>query len=736
MSQATSPGAFFVLERHFVKDRYDIFMDMNKKRQVWRFFAGCFIAILLTLGTAVYVGIIEVCAGKISAGNIWGLVQGAVYNPRYIAMFGMILLIVVSGKWKTALLLIYQHRFLFAGLIFVICILLEINGSSIGMWSLIFGEADPGILAGASRSLRTDEWAVSTPMALSQYYDAAGPFSYFSHVVRGTATDVFLEYGQPVRDIAVLFRPFHWGYLFLSPGKALSFFWCGRFIGLFLVSFEFGMLLTENRKRLAGAYAMLMAFAPVVQWWFAVNGLLEMLIYIQLSILMLVKYMRTESYRIRSICIITIVICAGGYVFTMYPAWMVPLAYVLLGLGIWAFMENIRDCRMRKADWLMILAGILVLGLLSGYILLKSGDTIEAMMNTAYPGKRFKTGGTIRQEICNYVSNIWYAMNAEYIGTNVCESSQFTAFFPMCYILPVYVIWREKNKDRLLRIMLPISIFLGIWVVIGFPKIFAKYTLMSYTTDLRTLQIIGVVNLILIFRSMAVMHKAVKRRISLPLAALSGVGVVYAGIILNDEFFGVPEFVVTLIVFTAAFYLALRIPKERAQNVFVAECCLLALVSGLLVNPIRQGVDNIYDLEIVQKIQRIQSEDPEALWISEGLGFPFTEISIVTGAPTLNSTNVYPAMETWRKLDPEGKYEKIYNRYAHIKILIKDEGQAEFQMNKKSPDNFWMSITIADLEKLGVKYIFTNTMFDSQKEKEYNLELLDEWKGFRIYKMG
>lgn len=710
-------------------------MEMNKKRLVWRFFAGCIIAILLTLGTAVYVGIIEVCAGKISAGNIWGLVQGAVYNPRYIAMFGIILLIIVSGKWRIALQLICQHRFLFAGLLFVICILLEINGSSIGMWNLIFGEADPGILAGASRSLRTDEWAVSTPMALSQYYDAAGPFSYFSHVVRGTTTDVFLEYGQPVRDIAVLFRPFHWGYLFLSPGKALSFFWCGRFIGLFLVSFEFGMLLTENRKRLAGAYAMLMAFAPVVQWWFAVNGLVEMLIYIQLSILMLVKYMRTESYWIRGICILVIVICAGGYVFTMYPAWMIPLAYVLLGLGIWAFMENIRDCRMRKADWLMILAGILVLGLLSGYILLKSGDTIEAMMNTAYPGKRFKTGGTIRQETCNYVSNIWYAMNGEYIGTNVCESSQFTAFFPMCYILPVYVMWREKNKDRLLRIMLPVSIFLEIWVVIGFPKMLAKYTLMSYTTDLRTLQIIGVANLILIFRSMALMQKELKRHISLPLAALFGAGVVYVGMILNEEFFGIPEFVVTLIIFIAAFYLMLRIPKERAQNVFVAECCLLALVSGLLVNPVRQGVDNIYDLEIVQKIQRIQSEAPEALWISEGLGFPFTEISIVTGAPTLNSTNVYPAMETWRKLDPEGKYEKIYNRYAHIKILIKDDGPAEFMMNKKSPDNFWMSMTIEDLEKLGVKYIFTNTMFDSQKEKEYNLELLDEWKGFRIYEI-
>ena len=112
---------------------------------------------------------------------------------------------------------IYKYRWIIAAAIFIICVILGINGSSIGEWSSFLGGEDTGLLLGVSRAIRGDEWATSTPMALSQYFDASGAFSYFSDVVIGMPTDVFLEYGQPVRDIAVLFRPFHWGYLFLSP---------------------------------------------------------------------------------------------------------------------------------------------------------------------------------------------------------------------------------------------------------------------------------------------------------------------------------------------------------------------------------------------------------------------------------------------------------------------------------------------------------------------------------------
>lgn len=44
-------------------------------------------------------------------------------------------------------------------------------------------------------------------------------------------TDAFIVYGQPVRSWEVIFRPFHWGYLFLSPAKGLSFFGVWAAIG-------------------------------------------------------------------------------------------------------------------------------------------------------------------------------------------------------------------------------------------------------------------------------------------------------------------------------------------------------------------------------------------------------------------------------------------------------------------------------------------------------------------------
>lgn len=52
-----------------------------------------------------------------------------------------------------------------------------------------------------------------------------------------------------------------------------------------------GMLLSGGDKRLAVSGAFLVAFAPVVQWWFAINGLVEMLVFGQLSVLLLQKYM-------------------------------------------------------------------------------------------------------------------------------------------------------------------------------------------------------------------------------------------------------------------------------------------------------------------------------------------------------------------------------------------------------------------------------------------------------------
>ena len=62
---------------------------------------------------------------------------------------------------------------------------------------------DDGLLFGVNRAVRSDEWAVNTPMAFAQYYDPQGAYPYFGQVMRGAITDSFIVYGQPVWDIAV-----------------------------------------------------------------------------------------------------------------------------------------------------------------------------------------------------------------------------------------------------------------------------------------------------------------------------------------------------------------------------------------------------------------------------------------------------------------------------------------------------------------------------------------------------
>ena len=116
---------------------------------------------------------------------------------------------------------LYKYRYWIALILFILCILFEISGSSIGIWKDFINSnvTEDGVLFGESRAIRSDEWSVLTPMTFSQYFDG---FNYFSNLVRGDTTDVFIIYGLPVLNIVQIFRPFLIGFLFLGISKGIS----------------------------------------------------------------------------------------------------------------------------------------------------------------------------------------------------------------------------------------------------------------------------------------------------------------------------------------------------------------------------------------------------------------------------------------------------------------------------------------------------------------------------------
>ena len=131
---------------------------------------------------------------------------------------------------------------------------------------------------------------------------------------------------------------------------------------------------------------------------------------------------------------------------------------------------------------------------------------------------------------------------------------------------------------------------------------------------------------------------------------------------------------------------------------------------------------------------RSHGQDPEALWAVEGVGFPCINMGIMAGAPTVNSTNVYPNLDRWEILDQKGTNEKVYNRYAHIAVVLKESGSPEFQLNQ--PDVFTVSLTCKDLKKLGVIYLLSGRdsmkQYESSKIKFIKVKKVGNYSIYRI----
>lgn len=663
-------------------------------------------------------------------------------NSSRLVSLSVFLLIVVGAiqyfGWKKLSQFLFKYRYLIALVALIIAVIFEIHGSSTLYWQNYLEDTQTSYqaLIGRAREIRSDEWAVNTPMMMSQYLNHSGVFPYFSETIRGALTDTFIVYGQPVLDIAVIFRPFHWGYLLLSAAKGLSFFWMSRLIMLFLSSFEFGRILTKDKRILALSYAILLTFAPIVQWWFAINGLVEMLIFGQLGMILIDKYMKTQDYRIRLIIALLLVVIAGGFVLTFYPAWQLVLVYVFLVLLLGVVLENSKDFVWDRRDFVILASFVLLLAIGLLYVLRQSGGTIDSVMNTVYPGNSEETGGGQFTRFFLSLGNLLFPLATDVPYANVCELSVFFDFFPMGILMALWVGIKEKKKDPFLLGMLILNGILILWCIFPWPIWLSKISLLSFSKPVRAFLAVGFLNLLLLFRAMAIVETSPKKRtkslIVLGLSSLmsGGAFLIYEGYL--DLRMGLMGFGVMMMTFT----ILINSHRERAKKALLILSLFIAFVGGAFVNPIVSGLDVIEEQKIIHEIKAITKDD-DGLWIyesGEDLGFPVNNLALMAGAPIINSTNVYPNLERWQQLDPDGSNEDIYNRYAHISINLSDEKNEEIFI-LESPDLFRVNLKIADLKTLEIDYILTKRNLSMFSEEEIIFRELANENGFRIYEI-
>lgn len=621
----------------------------------------------------------------------------------------------------------FKYRYIIAAIILVILVVFQIHGSSIGLYDDILGYSNQILLWGSNRPIRSDEYIVNTPLAFSQYYNYAGSFSYFSQIVRGCATDMFMVYGQPVFDIAILFRPFQWGYLFLPQGMGLSFFWSGRLIALFLISVEIGLMLSSSR-RIAFTYAMLVTFSPVIQWWFAVNGLVEMLIFGQLFVFSIDRYMIRTRMVDKVLFAFFMMISAGAYILTFYPAWQIPLAYVFFILMMWRIKINWVGFKTERKDFFLILVMSLFLGGVFYHIFDQSLNTIKSLMGTVYPGHRFSFGGEVLiKQIFSYGGNLFLPYK-DLSFSNNCEASSFFTLFPMGSVLAIIALkqnFKNGKSDFLLKYLLFLEYFMLFWCFIGFPKIFAQFSLLFAAPGNRVFMVMGIIEIILIVRSLGSLNVSIKKNYLIFLSGLISFFVTFSSYYAYSDIFSIGKI---FILFFTIFCCCSLLFSLHKTPICIFFCVVMCLIGGT-VNPVASGVSSVFGNNIAREIRHIVQED-HSLWMVEGDAVK--NYLIMFGAPTINCTNVYPNLERWMEIDRNGEQKDIYNRYAHIGMIISDTASS-FVL--KGADYFEVVVNTYDLRRLNVKYIFTRNDLGKYSDDFASFEKIFEENGYKIYKV-
>ncbi|MBQ9441909.1 MAG: hypothetical protein IJU55_02740 [Selenomonadaceae bacterium] len=114
-------------------------------------------------------------------------------------------------------------------------------------------------------------------------------------------------------------------------------------------------------------------------------------------------------------------------------------------------------------------------------------------------------------------------------------------------------------------------------------------------------------------------------------------------------------------------------------------------------------------------------------------GIMLDNFPIMFGAPTIDSVNVYPVLERWKKFDESGKNFKIYNRYSLIIAKLCNEA-TNFETPR--PDFLNLNLNPADLPRLEVKYIFSRKgELENFSTPQVKIQKIYEDAGSFIYKV-
>lgn len=655
---------------------------------------------------------------------------------------------------------VHQYRYWIAVVVFLFGLTFNLHGSSVANWNnfgvreTITGQqnstsneysgedpANPisvlkswasfppksdGTILGYPRMIRTDEWLVQTPFYISQS-NTGSKLVNKSYGYSGQ--NMVLSYNAPVKHISVIGKPFNWGFLFFGAVKGLSWYWCFKMVGMLLLAYEFGLILTKRNKALSIIGSLWITFTPSVQWWFMQH--LGDVVFYSLAIMVLIHHFFKQEKRLNKIGICLLLVSSiVGFTLVIYPAFQVPFAYVILLFFMFELLDSIKEKRVKASDWWMMLSTALVSGGIIALTLCQSLDALKATLGTLYPGQRQSFGGDFGIEnLSSLFLSFFLPFKTPAFSNQVELSASFNLLIPALLTLPLVVL-RRQLKDNLFGIAMGIySLFLLLYTFVGVPKIITKLLLFTYVPSNRSWQALSIIAVFMSLWGIAYLWSEKQRKSRLLLSALSLVGIVAVCMTTlwspeRAAYMGKKYLLAVFLIYALAVISIFF--KRKALFGFVAVAAIA--LSGMTVNPLVTGLRVIEDKKLSVEIKKIVSESPNSYWLTEGSLYNYPQMF---GAKTINSVRFYPDKKLMNVLDPVNEMEQAWNRYSHMQVFLTNE---KTKMEAPVPDVLNMQLDQSELTKLKVDYIISFRDLSAEFGPDYQVLYGPDKDGNRIYR--
>ena len=522
--------------------------------------------------------------------------------------------------------------------------------SSYGLVLKAFGAADPGIVLGEPREIRSDEWGVVTPYIQATVNNGLRRYNATSFYGEDLRTFISL----PVADWGLLFKPDQWLYPFVNAAYAYSFqhlFHVVAFLAGYALLFA-RLGIPADTASLLGALLFFTAYTQF--WWTMVGPTLAWFPWVLLCL---------GIHRTAVRCATFFVCAVAAMLAHFYPPLLIALAVAAAAVYFPLYYPE------RRLAGLAVDAavGLAACGLVAFYL----HDYLAATWNSLYPGQRSVPGGDV--PLAMLAQTLWPMVHltgfkTDISGLNVCEAGVVGSWYFL--MAACFVDWRQLIASpvspairRTIVAALAAWLVLLCWQTLPIPRDVAKWLLFDRVPPRRTMFASGF--LLLLVTALAVQTAGL--RFTVVRVAAFGVVVAGGAWLAGGRYLTLADQVAIALAIVALFGGATL--RRHGAAAIAGASALLGIAAFGRFNPIQSAwpIFNREPTTLTRELDARQKANPLGVLVSDQFGATLNGWGYRSAA----HVQLAPQPDVWRRLLPdmdENARNVIFNRYTHIVV--------------------------------------------------------------------